>query len=68
MLKDYAEGDFCRDCQESLTEDNTSTYGGFDTTNYNLANTYGTMGKYHFIKCDDCFEADIDNHLQNQEL
>ena len=58
----------CWDCEDELTEDNTQSYGGLDTTNYNLANTYGILSRAVFTKCDDCFDADIDNHLENQEL
>lgn len=57
---------YCFDCEETLTPENTQDYGGFDSGNYLAANTYGRMGKEYFTKCDSCFEADIDRHLDNQ--
>jgi hypothetical protein len=55
----------CYTCEKDLTPENTASYGGFDAGNYNLANTFGRMEKDVFIKCDPCFDADIDNYLEN---
>lgn len=54
---------FCYDCEEELTEDNTSGYGGFDGGNYLASRTYGGgVETEPFTKCDSCFDADNDRY------
>jgi hypothetical protein len=57
----------CWSCEEELNAENTSSYGGFDSSNHYYATIYGggSMGTEPFTKCDSCFEADIDRHLEN---
>jgi len=57
---------FCFGCEAELTADNTADFGGFDGSNYLASKTYGGgIDKEPFTKCDSCFEADIDRHLEN---
>lgn len=60
--------EICFDCEQELTEDNTSEFGGKDQYNYRMAEKLSPSIAETFIKCDDCFEADIDIYLQNQEF
>jgi hypothetical protein len=55
----------CSDCESELTAENTSSYEGFDSSGYLVANRIAKIGKDMFIKCDPCFDADIDNYLDN---
>lgn len=58
---------FCFDCEQELTTDNTTEFGGFDGGNYLASHSVGfRIEKDFFTKCDDCFNADIDRHLDNQ--
>lgn len=58
---------FCFDCEAELNAENTVDFGGFDGSNYLSARQAGVpMDKDFFTKCDSCFEADIDRHLDNQ--
>lgn len=55
----------CFDCETELTAENTTDFGGFDGSNYLSARDAGVgMSKEFFTKCDSCFEADIDRHLE----
>jgi hypothetical protein len=56
---------FCFSCEDELTAENTSSYEGFDSSGYLVANRIAKIGKDMFIKCDPCFDADIDNYLEN---
>lgn len=57
---------FCFDCEEELTDENTTEFGGFDGSNYLASRTYGgSADKEPFTKCDSCFNADIDRYLEN---
>lgn len=59
--------EFCNDCEQELTADNTADFGGFDGSNYLSSRGFGNSpDKAFFTKCDSCFEADIDRHLDNQ--
>jgi hypothetical protein len=58
----------CYNCEETLTEENTSQYGGVDEFNYRMAVKLSPSITETFIKCDSCFDADIDIYLQNQEF
>lgn len=60
--------EICFDCEQELTEDNTRDHGGIDDFNYRMATKLSLSIAETFVKCDDCFEADIDNYLQNQEF
>jgi hypothetical protein len=54
----------CSSCEQELTDASTATYGGFDGSSYATANRFGKADRDWFTKCDDCFEADIDRHLE----
>ena len=54
----------CSDCDTTLTPENTQQHDGFDAGSYVVGKPYNTV-KSWFIKCDDCFEKAIDNHLEN---
>ena len=55
----------CFDCEVELNAENTRDYDGFDSSNYYYATIYGGSGdSAPFTKCDSCFEADIDRHLE----
>lgn len=57
---------YCHDCEEELTEDNTSGYGGFDGSNYLSSKAFGQSDDpSYFIKCDSCFDGDVDRYLDN---
>jgi hypothetical protein len=58
---------FCWNCETELTPENTKSYKGFDEDNYKMSLIYsgGQMSKENFTKCDACFDADIDNYLEN---
>lgn len=55
----------CWSCETELTEENTEEFSGFDGGNHHTSTMYG--GKTDtapFIKCDACFNADIDRYLE----
>ena len=55
----------CNSCEQDLTAENTTEFGGLDGQNYELSKIYGGGNSdiYVFIKCDACFNADIDRHI-----
>jgi len=55
----------CSGCDTELTAENTQNYKGFDAGSYVIGKPYNAL-KSWFIKCDDCFDRAIDNHLENQ--
>lgn len=55
----------CSDCDTVLTPENTKQHEGFDSSGYTAGKAFGAL-KSWFIKCDDCFDRAIDNHLENQ--
>ena len=55
----------CADCETFLTPENTEQHDYFDASGYVVGKPYKAL-KSWFIKCDDCFERAIDNHLDNQ--
>jgi hypothetical protein len=55
----------CSDCDTELTQENTQEHEGFDASGYIVGKPFGAI-KSWFIKCDDCFNRAIDNHLENQ--
>lgn len=56
----------CWSCEVELNTENTSEYEGFDSSNYYYATIYGGSGdSAPFTKCDECFNADIDRHLDS---
>lgn len=58
---------YCWDCGDNLVDNNTVAYGGFDSGNYLLSTIYSpTTNKDTFLKCDTCFEADIDIYLESE--
>ena len=58
---------FCYDCDQELRADNTAEFEGFDSGNYLASRSAGfRIERDFFVKCDDCFQADIDRHLDNQ--
>jgi hypothetical protein len=56
----------CNECGQELTGDNTKEFGGKDEYNYRMAVKLSPSIAETFIKCDDCFEADIDQYLESQ--
>ena len=54
----------CADCDTELTPENTQQHEGFDASSYVVGKPYNAL-KSWFIKCDNCFESAIDNHLAN---
>jgi len=60
--------EICYDCEEALTADNTRDHGGIDDFNHRMAIKLSPSIADTFIKCDDCFDKDIDIYLQNQEF
>jgi hypothetical protein len=60
--------EICYDCEETLTADNTRDHGGIDEFNHRMAIKLSPSIADTFIKCDDCFDKDIDIYLQNQEF
>jgi hypothetical protein len=60
--------EICYDCEEALTADNTRDHGGIDEFNHRMAIKLSPSIADTFIKCDDCFDKDIDIYLQNQEF
>lgn len=58
----------CYTCSEELTAENTKDFGGKDEFNYRMAVKLSPSITETFIKCDDCFDTDIDIYLQNQEF
>ena len=56
----------CHTCEEELTGDNTIEFGGKDEYNYWMAVKLSPSIADSFIKCDNCFEADIDQYLESQ--
>jgi hypothetical protein len=61
------ETKYCYDCEADLTPENTSEFGGLDSGNLHASRSVGfdTTAEM-FTKCDDCHNADIDRHLENQ--
>lgn len=59
---------FCNDCEQELTPVNTEHHQGVDSFQHQMALKLSPSIAETFIKCDDCFEADIDIYLQNQEF
>jgi hypothetical protein len=58
---------FCYNCEVELNAENTSEFDGFDGSNQLSAKSVGLeIPAEFFTKCDDCFNADIDRHLDNQ--
>ena len=57
---------FCYDCEEALTADNTRDHNGIDEFNYRMAIKLSPSIADTFIKCDNCFDADIDQYLEAQ--
>lgn len=55
---------YCHDCEVDLNDENTMAHGGFDGGNYLASRTYGDTDPSIFIKCDSCFDADIDRALE----
>lgn len=55
---------FCFDCDVELTPENTEQFGGLDEYNYNWAKAISPGLVDSFIKCDDCFERQIDYSLE----
>jgi hypothetical protein len=55
----------CADCDTMLTPENTQQYEGFDPGGFIVGKPFGVR-KSSFLKCDECFERAIDNHLENQ--
>ena len=58
---------FCYDCEQELTLANTEHHQGVDSFQYQMAIKLSPSIAETFIKCDDCFEADIDAYLDSQE-
>jgi hypothetical protein len=59
--------EICYDCEVELNKENTIDFGGFDASNYLASRGFGNgPEKDSFTKCDSCYEADIDRHLDNQ--
>jgi hypothetical protein len=60
------ETKYCWNCEEELNAENTGSYGGFDSSNHYYSTIYGGDGwKEPFTKCDSCFDADNDRHLES---
>jgi hypothetical protein len=56
----------CDRCEKELTPENTQAYNGFDKGNYELSVIFGDqLPKETFMKCDSCFDEDIDHYLEN---
>lgn len=56
---------YCHDCEQELTDENTTDFGGFDGSNFLSSMTFGQMSYVdEFTKCDGCFEGDIDRALE----
>lgn len=51
--------DYCSDCEQDFTSENTKEFGGFDEGNYRAA---GRVSAEWFTKCDSCFWVEVDNH------
>jgi hypothetical protein len=61
------ETKYCWDCEADLTPENTSEFGGLDSGNLHASRSVGfDIPAERFTKCDDCHNADIDRHLDNQ--
>ena len=57
---------YCFRCEKDLTPENTQAYNGFDEGNYELSVIFGgQLPKETFMKCDPCFDEDIDHYLEN---
>jgi hypothetical protein len=57
---------YCYSCEVDLTAENTAEHGGYDGSSHHSAWSAGFKdGAEPFIKCDDCFNADIDRYLDN---
>jgi hypothetical protein len=48
-----------------LTPENTQQYDGFDAGGFIVGRPFN-VSKSSFLKCDECFDRAIDNHLENQ--
>jgi hypothetical protein len=59
------EQNYCSSCEKDLTPKNTASYGGFDAWNYEIASSFGHIDRDVFIKCDPCFDEDIDRYLDS---
>ncbi len=58
--------EFCFDCEAELNAENTREHDGFDSSNHFHSTMYGgDSWTAPFTKCDNCFEADIDRHLDS---
>lgn len=61
------ENKVCYDCEANLTKENTSEFGGLDSGNFYASHLAGFgIPAEMFMKCDDCHNADVDRHLDNQ--
>jgi hypothetical protein len=61
------ENKYCWSCESDLTPENTSEFGGLDSGNLHASRSVGlNIPVEMFTKCDDCFNADIDRHLESQ--
>ena len=56
----------CYDCDVELAEENTKEFGGKDEYNYRMSEILSPSIADTFIKCDECFVADIDQYLESQ--
>jgi hypothetical protein len=67
MEKEIWQDKYCFSCELDLTAENTKEFDGFDGGNYHSARSVGLNVSIDiFIKCDDCFNADIDRWLERQ--
>jgi hypothetical protein len=67
MEKEVWHGKYCYSCELDLTAENTTEFDGFDDGNYYSALSVGlNVSIDPFIKCDDCFNADIDRWIERQ--
>ena len=55
----------CADSDTMLTPENTQQYDGFDAGGFSVGSPFN-VSKSSFVKCDECFDRAIDNHLENQ--
>ena len=67
MAEEAKKNPECWTCEQDLTEENTEEFGGFDGSNHYFSTLFGGSGDTAtFIKCDACFNADIDKFLERQ--
>ena len=65
MAEEAKANPFCWSCDADLTEDNTSEFNGFDGSNHHFSTMFGNGNDpAPFIKCDDCFNKNIDAYLE----